>query len=66
MIVTGLPVGVTVDAKEKTTGGEPYYRVFLPGGVLNPGQSISRTVVRTGGGSSSSYLFQLKSGQGKL
>jgi hypothetical protein len=66
VIVTGLPPGVTVDAKEKTTAGEPYYRMFLPDGVLNPGQSISRTVVRTGGGSSSSYMFQLKSGQGKL
>jgi hypothetical protein len=66
VIVTGLPAGVTVDAKEKTTAGEPYYRVFLPDGVLNPGQSISRMVVRTGGGSSNSYTFQLKSGQGKL
>jgi Di-haem cytochrome c peroxidase len=65
VIVTGLPAGVTVDAKEKTTAGEPYYRMFLPDGVLNPGQSVSRTVVRTGGGSSSSYVFQLKSGQGK-
>jgi cytochrome c peroxidase len=65
VIVTGLPAGVTVDAKEKTTTGTPYYRMFLPDGVLNPGQSISTTVVRTGGGSSSSYTFQLMSGQGK-
>ena len=65
VIVTGLAAGVTVDAKDKTTAGEPYYRMFLPDGVLNPGQSISRTVVRTGGGSSSSYMFLLKSGQGK-
>jgi hypothetical protein len=65
VIVTGLPAGVTVDAKEQTAAGEPYYRMFLPDGVLNPGQSISRTVVRAGGGSSSSYTFELKSGQGK-
>ncbi|PSM31018.1 cytochrome c peroxidase, partial [Haliangium sp. UPWRP_2] len=65
VIVTGLPAGVTVDAGEKTTTGQPYYRMFLPDGVLSPGQSLSRTVVRTGGGSSSSYTFQLMSGQGK-
>ncbi|HRI53347.1 MAG TPA: cytochrome c peroxidase [Pseudomonadota bacterium] len=64
-VVTGLPVGVTVDAVEKTKNGQPYYRMFLPEGVLSPGQSVSRTVVRTGGGSSSSYTFQLMSGQGK-
>lgn len=65
VIVTGLPAGITVDAKETTTSGKPYYRVFLPEGVLSPGQSIATTVVRTGGGSNSSYTFQLMSGQGK-
>lgn len=65
VILSGLPGGVTVDAKEKTSTGKPYYRLFLPDGVLNPGQSISATVVRTGGGSSGSYMFQLMSGQGK-
>ena len=66
IIVTGLPAGVTVDAAETTKTGQPYYRMFLPEGVLSPGQSLSRTVVRTGGGSSSSYTLQLMSGQGKL
>jgi len=65
VLITGLPAGVTVDAKEKTAAGKPYYRKFLPDGVLSPGQSISTTVIRTGGGSSSSYTFQLMSGQGK-
>jgi cytochrome c peroxidase len=65
VIVTGLPAGITVDGMETTTTGKPYYRMFLPDGVLNPGQSISTTVVRTGGGSSNSYTFQLMSGQGK-
>jgi hypothetical protein len=65
VIVTGLSAGVTVDAKETTTTGKPYYRMFLPDGVLNPGQSLSTTVVRAGGGSSNSYTFQLMSGQGK-
>ena len=65
LVVTGLPAGVTVDAKETATTGRPYYRIFLPEGVLNPGQSVARTVVRSGGGSSASYRFQLLSGQGK-
>ena len=65
LVVNGLPAGVTIDAAEKTKAGQPYYRMFLPEGVLNPGQSVSRTVTRTGGGASSSYTFQLLSGQGK-
>lgn len=65
VIVSGLPAGVTVDAKEKTTAGKPYYRLFLPEGVLKPGQSVSVTLVRTGG-ASNSYTLQLMSGQGKL
>jgi hypothetical protein len=47
-----------------TTNGEPYFRVFLPEGVLSPGQSIGLNVVRVGG-SSGSYTFKLLSGQGK-
>lgn len=78
VILTNLAAGVTVDAVSKTTGqalpggkssgepaGEPYYRVFLPSGVLNPGQSVALTVTRTGGGSSASYTPRLLSGQGK-
>lgn len=65
VMVSGLPAGVTVDAKEKASSGKPYYRMFLPGGVLMPGQSVTVTVVRSGGGSSSSYMLQLLSGQGK-
>jgi hypothetical protein len=77
VVLTNLAPGVTVDATAKTTGtalpggtssgepaGEPYYRVFLPGGVLLPGESISVTVTRTGGGSGSSYTPKVLSGQG--
>lgn len=77
-VVKGLPAGITVNAKEVTTNkalpggaasgeaaGQPYYRLFLPEGVLNPGQSISLTVIRTGGGSSGSYGWRFYSGQGK-
>jgi len=77
-VVKGLPAGITVDAKELTTNqtlpggtasgeaaGQPYYRIFLPDGVLNPGQAVSIAVTRTGGGSSGSYGWKLYSGQGK-
>lgn len=77
VIVTGLADGVTVDAPEQTANqalpggaasgepvGEPFYRVFLPDGVLEPGASISVEVVRSGG-SSDSYALKLLSGQGK-
>jgi cytochrome c peroxidase len=77
VIVTGLASGVTVDAPEQTQNralpggvssgepvGEPVYRLFLPEGVLNPGESISVEVHRTGG-SSDSYALKLLSGQGQ-
>ncbi len=65
VIVTGLPSGVTIRNTTSTTkNGEPYFRVFLPDGVLNPGQSIALNVTRSGG-SSDAYSFKLMSGQGK-
>lgn len=65
VIATGLPAEVTItNASSKTKEGEPYFRLFLPEGVLNPGQSIEVNVVRAGG-SSGSYAFKLLSGQGK-
>ncbi len=77
VILTNLAAGVTVNATEQTKNqalaggtasgepvGEPFYRVFVPEGVLKPGASISVTVVRTGG-SNSSYKLKLLSGQGK-
>jgi cytochrome c peroxidase len=78
VLVNGLPAGVTItntsakttggvpvtNTATTTTGGKPYFRLFLPGGVLNPGQSVALNVVRSGG-SSSSYTLQLISGQGK-
>jgi len=77
VIVTNLAAGVTVTAPETTTNlalpggvasgepvGEPYYRLFLPEGVLSPGQSISVDVARNGG-SIASYQLKILSGQGK-
>ena len=65
VIATGLPADVTIsNASAKTKKGEPYYRLFLPEGVLNPGESVDVEVVRSGG-SSGSYTFTLLSGQGQ-
>lgn len=48
-----------------SSSGEPprraYYRLFLPSGVLGPGQAISLTVSRSGG-SNGSYDLGLLSG----
>jgi hypothetical protein len=41
VIVKGLPEGVRlVNASGTTSGGDPYRRIFLPNGELDPGQSI--------------------------
>jgi cytochrome c peroxidase len=51
-----------------TSSGDPYLRVFLPSGVLNPGQSIVQKLVieRVGANSSAplTYRLQFLSGQG--
>ena len=45
LIAKGLPDGVRlINASGVTSAGEPYLRVFLPEGVLLPGQSIVRTL----------------------
>ncbi|MBZ4364713.1 hypothetical protein LAM67_26700, partial [Mycobacterium tuberculosis] len=45
-IVQGLPSGVRMEnASGVTHDGKPYLRIFLPEGVLNPGQSIERNVI---------------------
>ena len=51
-----------------TSGGDPYLRLFLPDGVLRPGQSIVATLQfarPSGQGSRVSYVLTLLSGQGK-
>ncbi|MFN8493032.1 MAG: cytochrome c peroxidase [Caldilineaceae bacterium] len=67
VIVHGLPAGVQlVNASGKTTSGDPYLRVFLSDGVLNPGQSIVKEFVfeRKPGGPPVSYTLKFLSGQG--
>ncbi|MBC7928047.1 MAG: hypothetical protein H7039_20575, partial [Bryobacteraceae bacterium] len=40
VIVQGLPNRIAVDGSSMTRTGSPYLRVFLPDGVLLPGQSM--------------------------
>ena len=66
----GLPRQLTMDnGSGVTSTGDPYQRVFLPQGVLMPGQSITRTLVFKRQGQEPSapanYRLDLLSGQGQ-
>ena len=54
------------NASGTTSGGDPYLRVFLPGGALQPGQSVVMPLQfkRQHGDGRVSYSLQLLSGQG--
>jgi hypothetical protein len=66
IVVRGLPGGVRLDNASGTSqSGDPYVRVFLPEGVLRPGQRITqRLVFERVVRSSPSYDLTLLSGQG--
>ena len=69
IIVRGLPDKTELqNASGTTRSGDPYIRVFLPNGVLQPGQTIVETLVfkREGGNNASplGYVLDLLSGQG--
>lgn len=62
VIAKGVPNGVKLEnASGTTASGEPYRRVFLPNGVLQPGESI---VVKLRFSSPATYSLKLLSGQG--
>ena len=69
VVVKGLTKNARMEnASALTSGGDPYLRVFLPNGVLNPGQSVVRQLIfdRTKCGANSiSYSIDFLSGQGK-
>lgn len=68
VIVKGLSRHIRLlNASGTTTTGDPYLRVFLPNGVLSPGQSIERTLRFAGrsGRDDVHYSLQFLSGQGK-
>ena len=67
IVVEGLSDQVRlVNASGTTSTGDPYLRVFLPDGVLLPGQSIVKTLrfARQRNAQPVSYTLKLLSGQG--
>jgi hypothetical protein len=69
IIVQWLASGIKLENASGTTStGNPYIRVFLPNGVLQPGQNIAQklTFERPGGNKAPavSYTVDLLSGQG--
>jgi cytochrome c peroxidase len=67
IILRGLPKGVRLtNASGLTRAGDPYVRVFLPDGVLAPGQSITQAFVFSGASRRRppAYSLRLLSGQG--
>lgn len=67
VIAKGLPQGIKLDnGSGMTKTGEPYLRVFLPDGVLNPGQSITVKLVfeQRERKQRVNYSLKLLSGQG--
>jgi len=69
IIVRGLSNEIRLENASGTTrSGDPYIRVFLPNGVLQPGQSILQSLIfrRPGGNNAPpvSYTLDLLSGQG--
>jgi Di-haem cytochrome c peroxidase len=68
VVVTGLPSDARLLNPSGTTrGGDPYLRLFLHDGVLNPGDSVAIRLRFAGEGGKRAYRysFVLLSGQGK-
>jgi Di-haem cytochrome c peroxidase len=69
IIAQELPNGVQLEnASAISSSGNPYLRVFLPKGALNPGQSIVRQLIfdkRQPSSKPVSYTLDFLSGQGK-
>jgi len=67
IVLRGLPSGVRLNNASGTTrSGDPYLRVFLPGGVLEPGQRLTQRFVFNGTARRTppTYTVTLLSGQG--
>jgi cytochrome c peroxidase len=69
IIAQGLSNGVQLEnASAISSSGKPYLRVFLPNGVLKPGQSIVEQLIfdkRQPGSNPVSYTLDFLSGQGE-
>mgnify|MGYP003338142969 FL=1 len=66
VVAKGLPKDVRlVNANGTTKAGEPYLRMFLKDGVIQPGQSVTASLVFTGARDDRlNYRLDLLSGQG--
>jgi hypothetical protein len=68
VIVRGLPHEIELENASGTTrSGDPYIRVFLPNGVLQPGQNIVQKLIFNREGDNDpplNYVLDLLSGQG--
>jgi hypothetical protein len=68
VVVSGLPEDARLlNASGTTSGGDPYLRLFLRDGVLNPGENVVVRLLFAGvkGEHADRYSFVLLSGQGK-
>ena len=66
VIVSGLPQNVKlVNASGMTNRGDPYLRLFLQNGVINPGDNVTVDLHLTGRSSKPYYNITLLSGQGR-
>jgi cytochrome c peroxidase len=66
VIVSGLPNGVTLlNASGTTSGGDPYIRLFLHNGVLDPSRSVDVQLSFSQHDGPLNYTLALLSGQGK-
>ena len=70
IIVRGLSSEILLENSSGTTlNGDPYIRVFLPAGVLQPGQAIGQTLIfkrlRGRNAPPATYSLEFLSGQGK-
>jgi hypothetical protein len=68
VVVSGVPRGVRLlNASGTTSAGDPFIRLFLRNGVLNPGDSVNVRLRFAGDASKQAHPFSfvLLSGQGK-
>lgn len=65
VVVRDLPPGVVLqNASGTTTGGDPYLRLYLNGGILSVNGNVAVTLQFTGGQGNLTYRLALLSGQG--
>jgi hypothetical protein len=68
IVVQALPANVSLqNASGATSGGQPYIRVFLKNGLMEPDTSLGQQLIFTGqsGSAPLTYSLQFLSGQGK-